>query len=157
MQMRLVMTSDLGFVVFPILLFFSHSGLAADKLIGFHSARTMSQSMTWIAQEAGLFRKYDLDFQLVYISSAPIVTAAILGGDAQVAISGGEAIIRAYAQGATDLVFIGSAKNTLTHSILAKPDIKRPEDLRGKKLGLSRLGSNSHYFIIQALRKSGVD
>jgi ABC-type nitrate/sulfonate/bicarbonate transport system substrate-binding protein len=40
---------------------------------------------------------------------------------------------------------------------LAKPDIKRPEDLRGKKLGLSRLGSNSHYFIIQALRKNGVD
>ena len=117
----------------------------------------MSQAMPWICEEAGLFRKYDLDFQLVYISSAPIVTAAILGGDAQVAISGGEAIIRAYAQGATDLVFIGSAKNTLTHSILAKPDIKRPEDLRGKKLGLSRLGSNSHYFIIQALRKSGVD
>ena len=130
---------------------------AADKLIGFHSARTMSQAMPWICEEAGLFRKYDLDFQLVYISSAPIVTAAILGGDAQVAISGGEAIIRAYAQGATDLVFIGSAKNTLTHSILAKAEIKRPEDLRGKKLGLSRLGSNSHYFIIQALRKSGVD
>jgi NitT/TauT family transport system substrate-binding protein len=104
-----------------------------------------------------LFRKYDLDFQLVYISSAPIVTAALLGGDAQVAISGGEAIIRAYAQGATDLVFIGSAKNTLTHSILARPEIKRPEDLKGKKLGLSRLGSNSHYFVIQALRKSGVD
>ena len=40
---------------------------------------------------------------------------------------------------------------------MAKPDIKRPEDLRGKKLGLSRLGSNSHYFIIQALRKSGVE
>ena len=96
----------------------------------------MSQAMPWICEEVGLFRKYDLDFQLVYISSAPIVTAAILGGDAQVAISGGEAIIRAYAQGATDLVFIGSAKNTLTHSILAKPDIKRPEDLRGKKLGL---------------------
>ena len=157
MQMRLVMTSDLGFVVFPILLFFSHSGLAADKLIGFHSARTMSQSMPWIAEEAGLFRKYALDFQLVYISSAPLVTAAILGGDGQVAISGGEAIIRAFAQGATDLVFIASAKNTLTHSILAKPEIKRPEDLKGKKLGVSRLGSNSHYFVIQALRKNGME
>ena len=157
MKMRLVMTSGLGFVVFPILLFFSHSGLAADKLIGFHSARTMSQSMPWIAEEAGLFRKYDLDFQLVYISSAPLVTAAILGGDGQVAISGGEAIIRAFAQGATDLVFIASAKNTLTHSILAKPEIKRPEDLKGKKLGVSRLGSNSHYFVIQALRKNGME
>src|ERR687896_573882 len=101
--------------------------LAADKLIGFHSARTMSQAMPWIAEEAGLFKKYDLDFQLVYISSAPIVTAALLGGDAQVAVSGGEAIVRAHAQGASDLVFVGSAKNTLTYSILGKPDIKRPE------------------------------
>jgi NitT/TauT family transport system substrate-binding protein len=157
MKMRLVMSSGLGFGVFSILLFFSHSGLAADKLVGFHSARTMSQSMPWIAEEAGLFRKYDLDFQLVYISSAPLVTAAILGGDGQVAISGGEAIIRAFAQGATDLVFIASGKNTLTHSILAKPEIKRAEDLKGKKLGVSRLGSNSHYFVIQALRKKGME
>ena len=129
---------------------------AADKLIGFHSARTMSQAMPWIAEEAGLFRKYDLEFQLVYISSAPLVTAALLGGDAQIAISGGEAIIRAVTQGATDLVFIASAKNTLTHSIMARPDIKRPEDLKGKKLGLSRLGSNSHYFVVQALRQNGM-
>jgi len=88
---------------------------------------------------------------------APIVTAALLGGDAQVAVSGGEAIVRAHAQGATDLVFVGSAKNTLTHSILGKPEIKRPEDLKGKKLGLTRIGSNSHYFIIQVLRKHGME
>jgi NitT/TauT family transport system substrate-binding protein len=113
--------------------------------------------MPWIAEEAGLFRKYDLDFQLVYISSAPLVTAAILGGDGEVAISGGEAIIRAFAQGATDLVFVGSAKNTLTHSIVAKPEIKRPEDLKGKKIGLTRIGSNSHYFVIQALRQNRIE
>lgn len=113
--------------------------------------------MPWIAEEAGLFRKYDLDFQLVYISSAALVTAAILGGDGQVAITGGEAIIRAFAQGATDLVFIASAKNTLTHSILGKPEIKRLEDLRGKKLGVTRLGSNSHYFVLQVLRRSGME
>ena len=116
----------------------------------------MSQSMPWIAEEAGLFRKYELEFQLVYISSAPMVTAALLGGDAQIAISGGEAIVRAHAQGATDLVFVASAKNTLTHSILGKSELKKPEDLKGKKLGVSRLGSNSHYFVIQALRKSGM-
>jgi ABC-type nitrate/sulfonate/bicarbonate transport system substrate-binding protein len=143
--------------IFIALGFLPNSGMAADKLIGFHSARTMSQAMPWIAQEAGLFKKYDLDFQLVYISSAAIVTAALLGGDAQVAVSGGEAIVRAHAHGASDLVFIASAKNTLTHSILGKPEIKRPEDLKGKKLGLTRLGSNSHYFIIQVLRKYGME
>jgi NitT/TauT family transport system substrate-binding protein len=139
------------------LAFPTYAKAATDKLVGFYSARTMSQSMPWIAEEAGLFRKYDLDFQLVYISSAPLVTAALLGGDAQVAISGAEAIVRAHAQGANELVLIASAKNTLTHSILAKPDIKRPEDLKGKKIGVSRLGSNSHYFIIQALRKNGME
>ena len=158
MKSRPVVDSVSRLLLISLSLFLSwQRGLAADKLIGFHSARTMSQAMPWIAEEAGLYRKYDLDFQLVYISSAPLVTAALLGGDAQVAISGGEAIIRAHAQGATDLVFIASAKNTLTHSILAKPEIKRPEDLKGKKLGVSRLGSNSHYFVIQALRKSGME
>ncbi len=49
---------------------------AADNLIGLHSAQVMSQSMPWIAQEAGLFKKYDLDFRLVNIPSSPIVTAA---------------------------------------------------------------------------------
>ena len=156
MKLDLVIRLSCRLVAFLSVLIQVHEGLAADKLIGFHSARTMSQAMPWIAEEAGLFRKYDLEFQLVYISSAPLVTAALLGGDAQIAISGGEAIIRAVTQGATDLVFIASAKNTLTHSIMARPDIKRPEDLKGKKLGLSRLGSNSHYFVIQALRQNGM-
>ena len=147
MKKHLLVNSCCSVILFLALGFVPHTGLAADKLIGIHSARTMSQSMPWIAEEVGLFRKYDLDFQLVYIVSASLVTAAILGSDGQVAITGGEAIIRAFAQGATDLVFIASAKNTLTHSILAKPEIKRPEDLKGKKMGVSRLGSNSHYSV----------
>jgi NitT/TauT family transport system substrate-binding protein len=157
MQIRLVVSWYCGAVVFLLLAFMPCVGAGVDKLIGFHSARTMSQSMPWIAEEAGLFRKNDIDFQLVYISSSPMVTAALLSGDGEVAINGGEGIIRAFIQGATDLVFVGSAKNTLTHSILAKPDIKKPEDLKGKKLGVSRLGSNSHYFVIQALRKYGME
>jgi NitT/TauT family transport system substrate-binding protein len=130
---------------------------AADKLLGIHSARTMSQSMPWIAEEAGLFKKYDLDFQLVYISSASMVNAAMLSGSGDVAITGGESVVRTTVQGVNELVFVAAAKNSLTHSILAKPEIKRPEDLKGKKLGLTRLGSNSHYFVIQALRRFGME
>jgi NitT/TauT family transport system substrate-binding protein len=132
-------------------------GSTADKLVGIHSARTMSQSMPWIAEEAGLFKKYGLDFQLVYISSASMVTAAMLSGSGDVAISGGEAIVRASIQGVKELVFIAAAKNSLTHSILARPEIKRPEDLKGKTLGLTRIGSNSHYFVVQALRRYGLE
>src|SRR5215475_8714699 len=61
---------------------------AADRLVGIHSAQVMSQSMPWIAQEAGLFKKYDLDFRLVFIQSSPVATAATLNGDAEIQVTG---------------------------------------------------------------------
>ena len=141
----------LVFVLAPV------GGSAAERLVGIHSARVLSQSVPWIAREAGLLQKYNLDFQLVFIASSPAVTAAMLGGDAEIALTGGEGNIRAYVQGATDFVFIGAVKNVLTHSILAGPDIKRPEDLKGKKIGINRIGSNPHFFAVQALRQKGLD
>lgn len=131
--------------------------IAADKLVGLNSAQVLSQSMPWIAQEAGLFKKYDLDFRLIFISSSAVATAATLGGDAEIALTGGIGNVRAYVQGATDIVFIGGVKNILTHNIVGKPDIKRPEELKGKKIGVGRIGSNTHYFVVQALRRFGMD
>ncbi len=130
---------------------------AADRLVGVHSAQVLSQSMPWIAAEAGLFKKYDIDFHLVFISSSPIATAATLGGDAEVQVTGAIGNVRAYLQGSTDLVFIGGIKNFMTHNILAKPEIRRPEDLKGKTIGVGRFGSNTHYFTVQALRRLGMD
>ncbi|HEY2987938.1 MAG TPA: ABC transporter substrate-binding protein [Candidatus Binatia bacterium] len=130
---------------------------AADKLVGLHSAQVLSQSMPWIAQDAGLFKKYDLDFRLVFISSSPVATAAMLGGDGEIAVTGAIGNVRAYVQGSTDLVFIGAVKNILTHNIMGKAEIKRPEELKGRRIGIGRFGSNTHYFTIQALRKFGLD
>ena len=131
--------------------------LPADRLLGVHSARVMSQSMPWIAEEAGLFRKYDLEFPLVYIGSSPLATAAMLGGDGELLMDGGLGPVRAFVQGTTELVCIGGQKNILTQSILAKPPIKRLEDLRGKKVGVTRIGATTHYFATQAFRKIGME
>ena len=128
-----------------------------DKMVGIHSARVMSQSMPWMAQEAGLFKKYNLDFNLVFISSSGIVTAALLGGDAEMTVTGGVGNVAAYIRGSTDVVFIGGIKNTMTQTLVAGGNIKKPEDLKGKKIGVSRIGGNSHYFTIQALRRFGMD
>ena len=130
---------------------------AAEKFIGIHSSRTMSQSMPWIAQEAGIFKKYDLDFQLVFIASSGMVTAALLGGDAEMTLTGGVGNVRGYIQGATDLVFTGSAKNMMTQNIVVSATIKRPEDLKGKKVAITRIGGNSQYFTIQALRRNNME
>ena len=77
---------------------------APDRLVGIHSARVMSQSFPWVAQEAGIFKKYNLDFNLVFISSSNIVTAALLGGDAEMTVTGGIGNVAAYVRGSTDVV-----------------------------------------------------
>ncbi len=148
---------SMAFVVLGLLILSADGTFAADRLIGLHSAQVMSQSMPWIAQEAGLFRKYDLDFRLVYIPSSPIATAATLNGDAEIGVTGAVGNVRAFVQGFTDLVFVGGIKNILTHSVLGKAEIKRPEDLRGKKVAVGRFGGNTHYFVIQAMRRIGMD
>jgi hypothetical protein len=67
---------------------------SADRLLGVQSAWVMSHSMPWIAQETGIFRKYNLEFPLVYIGTSPLATAAMLGGDAEILIDGGVGLVR---------------------------------------------------------------
>ena len=129
----------------------------ADRLIGVQSARVMSQSMPWIAQETGIFRKYNLEFPLVYIGTSPLATAAMLGGEAQILIDGGVGLVRTVLGGNNDLLFIAGIKNHLTQSILAKPEIKRLEDLRGKKIGVTRIGATTHYFAVQAFKQRNME
>jgi ABC-type nitrate/sulfonate/bicarbonate transport system substrate-binding protein len=130
---------------------------AAEKFTTIYSARVMSQSLPWIAEEAGLFKRHNIDHSLVFIASSSIVTAALLGGDPDMTMTGGVGNVNAYVRGSTDVVFIGSVKNLMTQTLIAGGNLKRPEDLKGKKIGVSRIGSNSHYFTIQALRRHNME
>ncbi len=130
---------------------------AAEKFTTIYSARVMSQALPWIAEEAGLFKKYNLDHNLVYIASSSITTAALLGGDPDMTMTGGIGNVNAFVRGSTEIVYVGSVKNIMTQSILAGANFKRPEDLKGKKIAVSRIGSNSHYFTIQALRRHNME
>ena len=82
--------------------------IAAEKLVGLQSAPSIAMALPWFAEEARLYSKHDLDFQLVYIASSGIVTAAMSSGNGNVGIVGGEGPMRAYLAGNTDFVFIGS-------------------------------------------------
>jgi ABC-type nitrate/sulfonate/bicarbonate transport system substrate-binding protein len=152
LSVALVLSLLLGFFQLA-----AHAASTPDKLVGIHSARVMSQSLPWMAHEAGLFKKYNLDFNLVFISSSSIVTAALLGGDAEMTLTGGIGNVIAYVRGSTDVVFVGGVKNVMTQSLVAGGSIKRPEDLKGKRIAVSRIGGNTHYFAIQALRRFGLE
>ena len=143
--------------VLLVILVCSGEARSADKLNAIYTARVMSQAYPWIAEEAGLFKKYDLDVPLVVVTPGAPSVAAILSGDSEVAVIGAASITRPVVQGNKDPVLIGGIKSILTHSIIAKPDIKTPEQLKGKRIGVSRIGSNPHYFAVQALRHFGID
>lgn len=130
---------------------------AAEKFTTIYSARVMAQALPWIAEEAGLFKKYNFDHNLVFIASSSIVTAALLGGDPDMTMTGGVGNVIAFVRGSTDVVYVGSVKNIMTQNIIAGGNLKRPEDLKGKRIAVSRIGSNSHYFTIQALRRHNME
>jgi NitT/TauT family transport system substrate-binding protein len=156
MKFSKAMKRHASLIVFVTALF-SVTCDAADKLVGLHAAMAVSQSLPAIAREAGVFKKNNLDFELVFIQSSGAATAAMLGGDAEIGILGAVGVTRAFLQGAQDFVLVGTIKNILTHSIVARPEIKKPQDLKGKRIGVTRFSSNSHYFAQHALPRYGLD
>jgi ABC-type nitrate/sulfonate/bicarbonate transport system substrate-binding protein len=130
---------------------------AADKLVALYSAHAVPYAMPWVAEELGLLKKYDIDLEFVYIPSSSAATAALLGGNVEIGLLGGVGIVNAYVNGASDVVFIGSIKNIMTQSNLAKPDVTKLEQLKGKRVGVTRIGSNTHYFTVQAFRRAGMN
>jgi hypothetical protein len=111
----------------------------------------------WIAKEAGFFKKQGLDVRLVFIASGPLGTTAILSGEVDVGVIGGFAPIRAIAGGAKNLVMIGQTKNRMTGAIVGKKEIATVQDLKGRRLGIDRIGSNPDMFSQAALSRFQID
>lgn len=89
-------------VLVLVLVFQTVDAYGVDRLVGLHSAIAVTQSLPAIAREAGVFKKNNLDFELVFIQSSGAGTAAMLGGDAEIGILGAVGVLRAYLQGAAD-------------------------------------------------------
>jgi ABC-type nitrate/sulfonate/bicarbonate transport system substrate-binding protein len=109
------------------------------------------------AIEEKLFEKRGIDLVHVYIASSTIVLPALLTREVDVATLSGEAVVRAYHQGAKSLVLIGTQLDKFTFSLYTKPEIKTPQDLRGKILGVSRFGGSLDVSLRYGLQHVGLD
>ncbi len=126
-----------------------------EKLTIGWSAVAGSQAPFWITKEAGLFEKNGLDVIMIYLDGGSRATQAMMSGDLPIAQVGGNAPVVAKLRGA-DVTLISGLLNVLAYSMVVSPEIKRPEDLRGKKLTVSRFGSNSDYATRKILLKWGL-
>jgi NitT/TauT family transport system substrate-binding protein len=136
---------------------FSDRAAQSQTLTAFYTAPVVSMAPMWIAKEAGFFKKQGLDVRLVFIASGPLGTTSILSGDVDVGIIGGFAPTRAIAGGAKNLVMIGQSKNRMTGAIVGKKEIAGVQDLKGKRLGIDRVGSNPDMFTQAALGRFQID
>lgn len=116
-----------------------HAASAQAKTIVSFAGINPRQSPLWIAQEQGFFSKNGVDVDLIFIRTGPIQVAAVSAGSTQIAYAAGASVLGAVAGGA-DLKVIASFTNRLTYTIIARPDIKRPEELRGKRFGVQAIG-----------------
>ena len=82
---------------------------------------------------------------------------AALSGDLLLQLQGASTVVAAWAKGGKDLQFIGAVGNRLDYILVAHPSIKRPEDLKGKRIGVSQIGSSTDFIARVAVRRLGLN
>jgi NitT/TauT family transport system substrate-binding protein len=108
----------------------------------------------WIAQDLGLFEKYGLDVNLVYIASGVISVNALLSGSVDIIAASGSSAVSAAARGAP-LVIIASLGH-IAYKLIALPSITTVQGLKGKIIGSSRIGAGTDYALKRLLPKLGL-
>jgi NitT/TauT family transport system substrate-binding protein len=109
----------------------------------------------WVAQDEGYFKRQGLETQTVYIAGGAIVAQALLAGDLHFALAGYSAPIRASLNGA-DLKLIANTVNAMDFHLVARPEISSVKELKGKKIGVTRLGGNTDLALDIVLGKWGL-
>src|ERR1051326_5765652 len=115
---------------------------AAQKLIVGWSAVSALNSPYWVMQDGGFLRQEGVETDLIYIASSSTIAQGQLAGDFSVSTANSQGIADIGLQGG-ELIAMGAVINVAAFYIMAAPDIKRVEDLRGKPVGVTRYGARS--------------
>jgi ABC-type nitrate/sulfonate/bicarbonate transport system substrate-binding protein len=107
----------------------------------------------WVAKDKKLFDKYGVDVEVMYIRGVAI--EALLAGEVQFVRASPPAVARSTLRGA-DLAIIANTVNVAVFSLMTKPEIKRPEDLKGKKIGVTNLGDSPDLVLSLLLERWGL-
>jgi ABC-type nitrate/sulfonate/bicarbonate transport system substrate-binding protein len=160
-SLRSTLCKTLRYVVFAILsiiLLFgpSASWAQAMKKVPLPFSPIGINCLPWfIAKEAHLYEKNGIDVDPVFIGASSALIQSMLSGAADMAGSGGPSIISNVLQGG-NIIHVTAMVPRFTQSIMVKPEIKKPEDMAGKKIGVSRLGTVTHFALQTAIDGYGV-
>src|SRR2546426_4602774 len=139
-----------------IAVFHASTAVAADRMRIGYSSISGAYVGIWVAHDAGFFAKEGLEDQIILIPSATQLAQVTVAGDVDISSLGGGPMIAAALSGA-DLKVFGNNVNKMIFSLHTKPEVKSVEELRGKRIAVSRFGSSSDVSARYALRKFNID
>ena len=151
------MTNIVAFFITILIAFLAGSESHAQTKVRIAFAAMRPQvSPLWVAQDQGFFTKYGINHELIFVRTAPVVVAAMASGDIQIGYTGGTAVLGA-AAGGTDLKTLASFTNRVTYDLVTRPEIKSPQDLRGKRFGVQSIGGTVWMGAILGLEHLGLE
>jgi NitT/TauT family transport system substrate-binding protein len=128
----------------PFKMAVGYSGISADQLV------------MWVAKDAGIFAKNNLDVQLVYFTGGTTSVMAMVSGDAPMIQASGPGIVSAALAGA-DAVYVVGGIVTLDYWLMTQPEIKTPEQLKGGSVAIARFGGAADFVARFALVRLGLN
>ena len=134
---------------------FADGADAPQKLRVAYAAITAAFSVPWVAKEAGIYQRHGLDVELVYIASGARAVQTLVGGSIDVACIGGPAGVDAKLAGA-DTIYVAIPVNKVLVFTVAAPQIQRIEEMRGKSIGVTRVGTVTDFFTRIYLRQNNL-
>jgi NitT/TauT family transport system substrate-binding protein len=120
------------------------------------SAVSMGNIILFVMKEAKLYEKYGLDAEVITMNGSGISSKAMISGGIDIAPIATPTVINANLAGA-DMQILGHTLPGVVHALMVKPDIKRVEDLKGKKIAVSTLGSLTDFLVRYIAKKKGLN
>jgi len=110
----------------------------------------------FLGSDAGIFKKQGLNLELIFIPGGSLSLQALIGRSLDLLLTGGPPVVNAYLQGAK-IKIIGGVTNLLPYTFVVAGGLRTSEQLKGKKIGISRFGSNTDYVVKLALDQLGIN
>jgi ABC-type nitrate/sulfonate/bicarbonate transport system substrate-binding protein len=134
------------------------SAAASGQGVALKSAYTTTSATSapiWIAKDGGYFAQNGLDVTLSIVAPGAPILAALESGDVPLSNAGGQETVNAEVNG-SQVVMVAGFGHKPTNSIICSPSITKPDDLKGKTIGVSGIGAVSHVAGQLAVQKLGL-
>ncbi len=113
-------------------------------------------AVLWVGVDQGLYRKHGLNVEVVFMRSGPLAMSALASSDVQMVFTSSNNVLNV-AAGGLDVVIIGNVVGRLEGDFMARPEIKKPEDLKGKQLAIQSIGGGGWANTMLAMDYLGLD